>query len=100
MKSINIVQIVQNRYDDDMKIISSSSARKNISTLVDDVVETGEAVAIKRHNEIEALIIKFPREYRKDVSDITNLNAYSKSFDFLADEPDLYSREDIKEYYE
>ncbi len=82
-----------------MKIISSSNARKYISLLVDEVVETGEAIAIKRHNEIDAIIIKFPREYKKGFSDISNLNSYSKSFEFLKNEPDLYSKADIKSYY-
>ncbi len=100
MKTLNIVQNVQKIYNDDMKIISSSNARKYISSLVDEVVETGEVVAIKRHNEIDAVIVKFPREYRKDFSDVANLNAYSKSFEFLKDEPDLYSRKDIINFYE
>jgi hypothetical protein len=30
------------------------------------------------------------------MNDVTNVNAYSKSFDFLADEPDLYSVADTK----
>lgn len=35
----------------------------------------------------------------KNVNEITNINAYSKSFDFLADEPELYSVSDLKEKY-
>ena len=35
--------------------------------------------------------MKFPRDYNKDLNEITNINTYSSSFDFLADEPDLYS---------
>ena len=97
---INTVQFVQNMYDEYMKIVSASNVRKDISSLVDEVVETGEVIAIKCHKEIDAVIVKFPREYRSDFSDITNLNAYSSSFDFLKDEPDDYSREDIKEKYD
>ncbi len=33
---------------------------------------------------------------RETVNDITIVNTYSKSFDFLADEPDIYSAEDLK----
>lgn len=82
-----------------MKSISASNARKHISSLIDEVVETGEVIAIKRHKEIDVLIVKFPRDYRADVSEIANLNAYSKAFEFLKDEPDDYSRKDIKEWY-
>lgn len=99
MKTIEIVQNVQNRYNADMKKISVSNARKYISSLVDEVVETGEVIAIERHKGIEALIVKFPRDYRPEFSDIANLNAYSTSFDFLKDEPDDYSRSDIIEFY-
>ena len=83
-----------------MKIVSASNVRKNIASLVDEVVETGEVIGIKRHKEIDALIVKFPREYRSDFSEIANLSAYSTSFDFLKDEPDDYSRDDIKEKYD
>jgi len=37
--------------------------------------------------------------YNKNVNEITNINACSKSFDFLADELDLYSVSDLKEKY-
>jgi len=37
--------------------------------------------------------------YNKDVNEITNVNAHSKSFDFLADEPELYSILDLKREY-
>lgn len=32
----------------------------------------------------------------KHVNEITNINALSKSFDFLSDEPELYSVSDLK----
>lgn len=79
-----------------MKTISASNARQFISNIISEVVETGKSVVISRHNEPEVAIIKFPREYKKDYSEISNLNAYSKSFDFLKDEPDLYTLRDIK----
>jgi len=39
------------------------------------------------------------RAYSPSVNDITNVNAYSKSFDFLKDEPDIYSVSDLKKRY-
>ena len=82
-----------------MKTISTTEARKNIKTLVDLVKETGVIFAIGRRNKPEALLIKFPRDYTKELNEITNMNAYSESFSFLKQEPDLYSLDDIRQKY-
>jgi hypothetical protein len=82
------------------KTISTTEARKDIAKLVSAVRETGAVFAIGRRNVPEVLMIKFPSEYNKECNEITNFNAYSGSFDFLADEPDLYTRDDIKFTYE
>lgn len=82
-----------------MKTISATNARKDLGKLISHVRETGETIAIGRHDAYEALLIKFPIQYSKTVSEITNINAYSQSFDFLKDEPDLYSFSDIKKRY-
>lgn len=82
-----------------MKKISTTNARKQLSNLIDIVRETGEVFAISRHEDIDALLIRFPKNYNKNLSRITNYNAYSPSFDFLADEPDLYSIDDLKKPY-
>ena len=37
--------------------------------------------------------------YDKNANEITNINACSKGFDFLADEPELYSLSDLKKVY-
>ena len=83
-----------------MKITTTTQVRKNISSLIERVKTTGEAVAIGRRNHLEALLIKFPQDYNKHLSDITNINAYSNSFDFLLGEPDLYSEDDLKNKYD
>ena len=82
-----------------MKIISTTNARKNIKTLVDRVKYRGETFAIGRRNSIDALLVQFPQAYNKNLNDITNVNTYSKSFDFLKDEPEAYSAADIKGSY-
>ena len=82
-----------------MKVMTTTNVRKHIKALIDQVTVTGAVVAIGRRNNPEALIIKFPREYNKHLSDITNINAYSESFNFLADEPDLYTVDDLKRRY-
>lgn len=83
-------------YNIDMKIISTTEARKRISDLLDAVVTNSASFVIGRHDSPEAVLVKFPTNYRSDVSDITNINAYSNSFDFLKDEPEIYSLDDIK----
>lgn len=82
-----------------MKTVSTTNARKHIATLINEVRETGEVIGIGRRKKIEALLIKFPHNYSKNVSDITNINTYSQSFDFLEDEPDLYTVDDLKKRY-
>jgi D-arabinose 1-dehydrogenase-like Zn-dependent alcohol dehydrogenase len=81
------------------KVISTTEARKDIAKMVNAVREHGAVFAIGRRNEPEVLMIKFPAHYRKDLGDITNFNAYSGTFDFLADEPDIYSVKDLKKRY-
>jgi len=45
-----------------MRKISVLNAQKYFSSLVDEVVETGEVIAIQRHNQIDALIVRFPKD--------------------------------------
>ena len=82
-----------------MKIVSTTQARKNIKSIVDRVKYRGEVFGIGRRHSIDAVVVQFPEAYNKDVSDITNVNAYSRSFGFLADEPDIYSAADAKPYH-
>ena len=79
-----------------MKLITTTKVRQQIKTIVDRVRYQGEVFAIGRRNSIDALLIQFPKTYNKEMDDITNINAYSKSFDFLDDELELYSVEDIR----
>lgn len=79
-----------------MKVLTTTQARARIKSIVDRAKYRGEAFAIGRRHSIDAVVIGFPEAYNKDVDDITNVNAYSRSFDFLAYEPDLYSPSDVK----
>ena len=81
------------------KVITTTEARKNIAAIINTIKETGEVFAIGRRNRPEVLMIKFPEAYNSEYNEITNLNATSASFDFLADEPDLYTLDDAKEVY-
>ncbi|MSU55186.1 MAG: type II toxin-antitoxin system Phd/YefM family antitoxin [Candidatus Taylorbacteria bacterium] len=82
-----------------MKIVTTTNARKNISAIIDRVKYHGEVFGIGRRDSIDAVVLKFPEMYNSAVNDITNINAYSKSFDFLKGEPDLYSLSDLKKKY-
>ncbi|MFT7507255.1 MAG: hypothetical protein ACI92I_000398 [Acidimicrobiales bacterium] len=82
-----------------MKTISTTDVRKEISKMVNHVRETGEVFAIGRRNKPEVLLIKFPITYNKKINEITNINAYSESFNFLESESDLYSVDDLKKSY-
>ncbi len=79
-----------------MNIISTTKAREDLGKYI-NALNSGDAEAFVfgRRGHEEAVLIKFPKQYKKSLSDITNVNSYSKSFDFLNDEPDLYSKKDI-----
>ncbi len=79
-----------------MKLISTTTARKNIKEIVNRARYGGEVFAIGRRDDIEAVLLGFPLFYNDKLDDITNINTYSQAFDFLAAEPDLYSPSDLK----
>jgi len=82
-----------------MKVVTTTNARKNISAIIDRVKYRGEVFGIGRRDSIDAIVLKFPEMYNRALNDITNINTYSKSFDFLKDEPNLYSPADLKKRY-
>lgn len=82
-----------------MKVLTTTNARKNIKEIVNRARYRGEVFAIGRRNAIDAILIGFPQMYNDSLNDITNVNSYSKSFDFLGEEPDLYSAHDLKKRY-
>ncbi len=83
-----------------MKVITTTAARKDIRRIVDHVKHRGGAIGIGRRNSIDAVLIGFPHAYNKDLDDITNVNAYSRSFGFLGEEPELYSVNDLSVRYD
>ena len=82
-----------------MQVITTTNARKNIKALVDQVKHSGSVFGIGRRDSIDAIIIGYPHAYNKVLNDITNVNAYSHSFDFLSEDDDVYSVSDIKKRY-
>ena len=89
--------ILYNMYT--MKIITTTSARKNISKLIDRVKYSGEVFGIGRRKSIDAILMRFPQAYNDQLDEITNINATSASFDFLKREPDIYTLADLKKRY-
>ena len=82
-----------------MKIITTTVARKNIGKIINRVKYFGDVFGIGRRNSIDALLIRFPSAYNEDLNEITNINANSGSFDFLAEEPDIYALSDLRKRY-
>jgi hypothetical protein len=83
-------------YNDDMQVISTTAARTRIKEIVNQAHFHGRIFGIGRRKHVEALIIGVPQSYNPNFDEITNINAQSGSFDFLKDEPDLYTLADIK----
>jgi hypothetical protein len=71
-------------------VLSTTKARNILPDLIESVKASGKAFVLGRRDLPEAVLIKFPSEYSVNASDITNINTYSHSFDFLNDEPDIY----------
>ena len=82
-----------------MKVISTSDARKHLSALVNAVHFSNKPIAIGRRQKAEVLLIKFPEHANHQLDAITNMNQFGGAFDFLDDEPDLYTHEDLIESY-
>jgi hypothetical protein len=81
-----------------MRVLSSVDIRKSIDKVIRSVKMTGRPVAIGKNNMPEVLVVR-ATGYNPGVSDVTNLNMLGGAFDFLWDEPDLYTDKDIKKRY-
>lgn len=76
---------------------SKSEARKNFSEIINRVKFEKVIISVGRGDEGEVYIIPKP-EPDKELP-ISEINSSSESFDFLEDEPDIYSLKDIKKRY-
>ena len=79
-----------------MKVVTTTKARAQLSSLINEVRYGNTQIGIGRRNKIEAVIIKYPDSINDRADELTALNEYGGSFDFLNDEPDIYSEDDIK----
>ena len=78
-----------------LNIISTPKARAMLPKFLDAIRDKNSSFVIGRRDKPEAILIKFPTEYVGSLSDITSINSYTSSFDFLKDEKELYSKKDI-----
>ncbi|HEV7424534.1 MAG TPA: hypothetical protein VGO21_05120 [Candidatus Paceibacterota bacterium] len=82
-----------------IKTLSTTKLREHISDFIDIVSTSGKSIVLGRRNIPEAVLIPFPSLWNGKLTEITNINTYSRSFDFLKDEPEIYSTKDIKHRY-
>jgi len=82
-----------------IKTLSTTEARANMADLVNIVSTRKKSIVIGRRNVPQVVLIPFPAFWNGKLSEITNINAYSKSFDFLENEPEIYSTSDVKQKY-
>lgn len=82
-----------------IKTLSTTEVRERISDIINIVSSSRQSIVIGRRNVPEVVLIPFPNLWNRKLSEITNINAYSKSFDFLTNEPEIYSIKDIKQKY-
>lgn len=80
-----------------MKHYTTTEARKHLSAIVNQVRYQKITISIGRRDEEEVLVI--PKWTMDESLPISEINAQSQSFQFLEDEPDLYSLEDLKRRY-
>ena len=81
-----------------MRIYSLTEARKILGDLVNQVRYGKEIIALGKHGKAEVFLVAFNAEKKEELP-MTELNSASESFRFLKEEPDLYTREDLKERY-
>lgn len=82
-----------------MKVLNTTQFRRNLSQFVREVYEGNKSIVLGTRDTPRVILIKYPDTYRKEYSAIANINTYSGVFNFLADEPDLYTKEDVREFY-
>ena len=76
---------------------TTSEARKRLNEIVNRVKYQKVIISIGRRGKAEVLIVPTPE--LEEGLPVSRINAQSPSFDFLKDEPDVYSFHDIKKRY-
>jgi len=84
--------------DEKIAFIQETVRNRELNS-TDKVKYSGKVFGIGRRNSIDAVLIQFPQDYNEEVNGITNINANSKSFNFLSKEKEIYSLSDLKKKY-
>ena len=80
-----------------MDIYSISDGRKKLGDLVNQVKYQQSVIGLGHNGKAEVLLVSLSSQTEDEP--VTEINAASESFDFLADEPDLYFVADLQERY-
>jgi hypothetical protein len=80
-----------------MKHYTTTEARKHLSEIVNQVRYQKIIISIGRRDEEEVLVV--PKVTLDEAIPISEINAQSASFQFLEEEPDIYSLKDLKKRY-
>jgi PHD/YefM family antitoxin component YafN of YafNO toxin-antitoxin module len=81
-----------------MICVSPVQAIQQWNSLLAEIKNKKQIIAIKNNKETEALLIPKP-QYVDIEHEISRINANSPSFEFLNDEPEIYSISDLKKKY-
>ena len=76
-----------------MQTFTKTETRNNLSEIIKQVKYGKKIVAVKR----DVLIVPFPEV--NETIPISQINEQSGSFDFLDNEPDLYTLSDLQKRY-
>ena len=79
------------------KTLSTTEARERISDLVNIVSTSRKSIVIGRRNVPEVVLIPFPAFWNGKLSEITNINSYSKSLERIAREEEMRL---VKEHFD
>lgn len=80
-----------------MLYYNTSEARKQLNEIINRVKYQKVIISIGRRGKAEVLII--PKIDTDESLPVTEINAASQSFDFLGEEPEIYSVNDLKKHY-
>ena len=78
-----------------MDIVSITEGRKKLGELVNLVKYQKRVIALGKNGRADVLIVSLI----DDEAPVTEINSASPSFDFLNEEPELYSRADLRKRY-
>jgi hypothetical protein len=80
-----------------MHVFTVTEGRKQLGELIDLVKYQHQVIQLGKNGKAEVLLVAIPH-LEPDVP-VTEINASSPSFAFLASEPELYTVHDLKKRY-